>query len=314
MVELFRIDSTGRLHVLERYDFADETGDLETFLMDNPRILGNLVVLGRQVQTGSKEGRIDIIALDTEGQGQVAIVELKNTHCDESVIPQILRYARWAKKNPDFILSKAKGMQEELRVKGINVDKMDTTPRVILVAPSFDAELFGMSEDLAYDVDFLSVNRYRAGNEVFVVTEVEEVEERGVGVSRSQEKWDWASYKSKRDMSDKKLEIGMAMEQAIDGMLAGKGWDLKKSFQQGQVAWKRGFFRVFWISLDYYAEKVVFAFKAKEKPTAADLGLVPDDIMKWAQDSWGVVIPSKDFDMSIFAPVLEKAYEFITGR
>lgn len=312
MAELFRIGTDGKLQILDRQDFANEVADLEDFVIKNSRILGSIVVLDRQVRTGRKEGIVDILALDTEGQGQIVVVELKNVHCDESVIPQYLKYARWVKKNPDYVLRRIRERRPELEQKGIDVDKVDTNPRVILVAPSFDPELIRLSEDIGYEIDFLAISRYKMGNDTFVVTDLEEIEEHEVIATRPREIWDWLSYKTKLEQPDAKLEVAKALQEKIDKMVDEKGWDLKREFLKLAVAWKRGFFRAWWIELGYYANESVLVFKLREKPEATNVD--PSIFMEWGEHGWAVKVTSKDFDISTLVPIFAKAFEFVVRR
>ncbi len=314
MAELFRIDSSGKLQNVEREDFSDEIVDLEDFIVKNSKILGNVVVLDHQIRTGTKEGIVDILALDTEGQGQVVVVELKNIHADEYVIPQVLRYARWVKNNPDFVLGRIREKRAELEQKNINLEKIDTNPRIILVAPSFESELIKMSEDIGYAVDFLAISRYKMGNETFVVTDLEELEEHEVTTTRPREVWDWNHYKTKLEQPDAKLEAGRALEERINQFLTGKAWDLKKEVRKWAVVWRRGFFSAWWIELGYYANECVLIFKLQERPDAAAVGLTEADLMEWGEHGWAVKVPSKDFEIARFAPLFAKAYEFVGGK
>jgi hypothetical protein len=257
---------------------------------------------------------VDILALDTEGQGQVVVVELKNVHTNEEVIPQVLRYARWAKKNPDFVLRRIREKRTELEQMNINLEKIDTNPRIILVAPSFDSDLIRLSEDIGYEVDFLAISRYKMGNETFVVTDLEEPEEQEVTLTRPRETWDWITYKTKLEQPDGKLETGKAVEEKIDRILVEKKWDLKKDFRKLAVVWRRGFFRAWYIELGYYANECLLVFKLTDKPDAASVGMGKADFMQWGEHGWAVKIPSKDFDVSRFAPLFAKAYEFVGGR
>jgi hypothetical protein len=71
----------------------DQEQRLETWIAQDPAILGmELAVIGRQVQTEHR-GQIDILAIDP--QGSCVIIELKRGRTPREVVAQILDYASW---------------------------------------------------------------------------------------------------------------------------------------------------------------------------------------------------------------------------
>jgi len=68
--------------------------DLEDWVENDPSILGeNLLVIGRQVQISEVKDRIDLLALDTNGN--TVIIELKKGKIKDPVDIQSLRYASY---------------------------------------------------------------------------------------------------------------------------------------------------------------------------------------------------------------------------
>jgi hypothetical protein len=66
---------------------------LETWISNDPRIIGlDVLVIGRQIVTDFN-GRIDILAMDREGD--LTVIELKRDRTPRDVIAQILDYASW---------------------------------------------------------------------------------------------------------------------------------------------------------------------------------------------------------------------------
>jgi hypothetical protein len=80
-----------------RQDFSDEHFErhLEDLIEQNPNLLGDLLIIGRQVKTGRAE-RIDLLALDREGD--VVIVELKRGTAHRDIVSQINSYLTTARK------------------------------------------------------------------------------------------------------------------------------------------------------------------------------------------------------------------------
>lgn len=70
-MELYRIsqNNTQRLHLAP---FSDELTDMESFIQQHPEILGNVIILDRQIHRGGK-GRMDLLALDLEEKPRVQL-------------------------------------------------------------------------------------------------------------------------------------------------------------------------------------------------------------------------------------------------
>jgi hypothetical protein len=74
----------------------DREERLEDWIANDSSILGlNLLILGRQVQTGFG-GRIDLLAID--GSGNLVVIELKREKTPRDIVSQVLDYASWVKE------------------------------------------------------------------------------------------------------------------------------------------------------------------------------------------------------------------------
>lgn len=80
-----------------RRDFSDEhfESHLEDLLQTNPYLLGDLMIVGRQVRTERGE-RIDLVGLDR--MGDVVIIELKRGPAHREIVAQINSYLSTARK------------------------------------------------------------------------------------------------------------------------------------------------------------------------------------------------------------------------
>jgi RecB family endonuclease NucS len=91
VIQLFAVDA-GNLVPLRRTQLPKEDM-LETWITENPRILGlDLTIIGRQVHTDFG-GLIDILAMDREGN--LTIIELKRDKTPRDIVAQVLDYASW---------------------------------------------------------------------------------------------------------------------------------------------------------------------------------------------------------------------------
>ena len=91
MTTLYRI-ANGQLSEVKRSSLSNESM-LQDWIVKNPKLLGlDVLIVGREVPTGNK-GRIDILAIDQEGN--LFIIELKRGRTPRDVIAQVLDYASW---------------------------------------------------------------------------------------------------------------------------------------------------------------------------------------------------------------------------
>ena len=91
MTTLYRI-ANGELHKIGRSSL-DKESMLQGWIAENPKLLGlDVLVIGREVSTDNG-GRIDILAIDREGN--LTVIELKRDRTPRDVVAQILDYASW---------------------------------------------------------------------------------------------------------------------------------------------------------------------------------------------------------------------------
>jgi hypothetical protein len=317
MVDFYKIDKNGKLTKVQSYGFTDEPSDMQQFMVKNIQILGNVVILDQFYDT-REAGIMDIVGLDID-EKRVQIVELKNLPVDEKVIPQILKYAFWAKENPEYFRNKVvQKMEKELKEIIRDEREINYDPKIVLVAPSFSSQLLKQSQLLNVDVSFIEISRYKSADDLFVTVDYKEVEEAKRALPRGRQDWDWEKYRRELEISTEAMEIGQMMEKQIDALISNKGWDLKKSFIKGCIVYKHGWRNVFIIHPGYWVTKDCWiAFKLSEEPKKEDLSLLLTDMKtKWYPEyhDWYVRITRKDFEVTKLQPIFEKAYSYVTSQ
>ena len=75
--------------------------EFEKYIFENQDLLGDVIILHRQIRTGSRQGIPDMIGVDQDAR--ICILEMKNVEVVEDILPQVLGYAMWAETNPDSI-------------------------------------------------------------------------------------------------------------------------------------------------------------------------------------------------------------------
>src|SRR4030095_7800701 len=98
-MSLWKVSSQG-VHPVTQTAFKAENlleEKLEEWISENPKILGEpLLMIGRQVRIPDIKDRLDLLAVDPEGN--VVIIEIKRTELKDPVDIQALRYASYLSK------------------------------------------------------------------------------------------------------------------------------------------------------------------------------------------------------------------------
>src|SRR5437763_1296199 len=73
----------------------DDEARLETWVANDPSVLGmDVLLIGRQVSTPSG-GRVDLLAIDSEAN--TVVLELKRDKTPREIVAQTIDYASWVK-------------------------------------------------------------------------------------------------------------------------------------------------------------------------------------------------------------------------
>jgi hypothetical protein len=165
---------------------------IETWIADDPSILGlDVVIIGRQVET-AHGGRIDLLALDREGA--VWIIECKRDRTPREVIAQVLDYASWVRLLTDRDLDEIARQHRGKSLAAVFQDwaktslpeSLNTSHNMVVVATAFDEASKRIVEYLA-DEHGVSINAaffrvFDDGGQAFLASdwllEVERVVER----------------------------------------------------------------------------------------------------------------------------------------
>jgi len=324
MSSLYKIKPDGELLEIERAPFSDEPKELENFVMKNERILGNVVLLNRQVMLPNGN-RIDIWGLDTLELRPV-IVELKNVITGIEIIPQILPYYSFVKSHPDSLkfraLSDEKFMSKliSLEIDREKLDKgLEGDPKVILVAPRFKKELLDVVDYLNFDIDLVEIYRYKtdAGEFLVIVNKPQSTAPAKAAV-KVMEEWSWEKYQ-KEGISEKKIEIAKGIKDQLDVIVKREKIPVEPIFRKLYIPYQSGRSNVFWIDLGYTSwttGDVLITFYLDKKPDLEAEGIkIEYTKTKWNEEYnlWSIFF-NKAVDLSPLIPLIKKSYEYVTGQ
>lgn len=178
---------------LEEKPFKSEA-ELEQYVFDNQELLGgDISIIYRQIRTGSRQGIPDMLGVDQDAR--VCLIELKNVETDEDILPQALRYAMWAEKNPDAV--KAIWLEAKRKPDGVVPDWDNLDIRIVLIAPSFKNTVPAMAGRIGFKVDLVQIGRYCAKQNEFLVVDIvpAKAPEKGK-TTKVKGEWDWDFYQS----------------------------------------------------------------------------------------------------------------------
>lgn len=153
MANLFWKTRKGTQALLDKPFKTEE--EFERTVFSTAELLKDIFLLKRQVRGGNKVGIPDIVGVDKEGN--VCIIEMKNTEVDADIIPQVLQYAFWAETNPDSI--KALWLQCEDKPDDIEINWDKLQVRILIIAPTIRRSTLDLVNRINYPVDPIEVKR-----------------------------------------------------------------------------------------------------------------------------------------------------------
>ena len=296
--------------LLEPKPFASEA-EFEDYLVKNTKILGDIFILSKQTTSGTGKDRSDIIGIDNDNN--VVLIELKNEVVKEEIIPQVLRYAIWAKTHPDSLKAlwlQCKDKPDELKIEFDNL-----SIKIMIIAPTISRSVPQFVGEIKYPVELVEINRYQSGADEFVLVNPLEFEPEGkikttkTGLVTYSREW----YEENLGRNKDSIEPFFNIVEKIDRLVTKKGWDVKKKLNKWYIGWKSGFFNVFgviWIGTKSFG--IFFKIDEQELKNIR----IPIKPLRY-ESQWSQVlykIDSEDYDIETLLPLFEASLKNITGR
>jgi len=215
-------------------DFESELA-FEKYIFSNQDLLGDIVILYRQIHTGSKQGIPDMLGVDQDGN--ICIIEMKNIHVSEDILPQVLGYAIWADTNPDSI--KAIWLESKNKPDDIQIDWDSIQVRVIVIAPSFRPNVLKMTSKIGYPVDLIQIQRFSFEQDEFILVEtLEEKITKKPTITTTSTQWTWQYYEENHGKALTN-EFKRFVE-LLDIFGKEKGWNLPYNINKYYTGFKFG--------------------------------------------------------------------------
>jgi hypothetical protein len=272
-------------------------------------LLEDVYLLKRQVRGGKKPGIPDIIGVDSDGN--VCIVEMKNTAVDASILPQVLQYALWAESNPDSI--KSMWLEAPEQPEDVEISFEHYEVRIIVMAPSIDRSTLGLVDKINYPVDLVEVKRWVEGSSQFLlVNRLEADRPAKVRPVHGLEVYDREFYETHYNRTS--VQHFLKYAEDTTAFVRKSGWPLEPKFNKHYCGFKHGFFNAFgikWIGSKSFA----FFFKLPE-PVARRLSPKGIAMTRYERQWKEAVFRVEPGTTTVepFSPLFREAFETLTGK
>lgn len=304
MENLFLTNKEGTRILLSEQFKTEES--FEKMIFKTPEILEDIFLLKRQVRGGNKSGIPDIVGIDANGN--ICIIEMKNTNVDESIIPQVLGYAIWAENNPDSI--KALWLECKTKPDDLAINWDDFQVRILIIAPSILTSTLDFVNKINYPVDLIEVKRWvDGGDQILYVQYLEHKQIVKIKPASGLQTYDDEFYLHNYNTESAQAFLNYSRE--IESFVKSKGWPLDLKFNKQYSAFKAGFFNVFGIEWAGTRKIQIFAKISKEMAQGLPINM-SDYNDTWKQAVF-VLEPGKTKIQDYF-PVLEYVYKQFVGR
>ncbi len=213
----------------------DSESAFEKYVFNNQDLLGDIIILYRQIRTGSKQGIPDMLGVDQDAN--ICIIEMKNSQVSEDILPQVLGYAMWAETNPDSV--KAIWLESKDKPDDIQIDWDSIQIRVLVIAPSFRPNVLKMTSKIGYPVDLIQIQRFSFDEEEFILVEtLEDLTTQRPKVTTANQEWTWEYYEENHGKEPTR-EFKKLVE-ALDRFANEKGWNLPYNLNKYYTGFKFG--------------------------------------------------------------------------
>ena len=280
--------------------------EFERTVFETSELLEDIFLLKRQIRGGNKAGIPDIVGIDSDGN--VCIVEMKNSSVDSSIIPQVLQYAFWAETNPDSV--KSLWLECDDRPDDITITWESLQVRILVIAPSILRSTLDLVDKINYPVDLIEVKRWVEGDhEILLVNKLEAEPRKPTRPVTGQPIYDEGFYKT--IYNNTSVDQFLKYSRELEAYVKRQDWDLEIKYNKHYCGFKAGFFNAFgikWIGSKTFA----FFFKLpEEEAKGVDIQMTKYE-NQWKEAIY--YIDPKTTKISNLEPLFELAYKKLSGE
>mgnify|MGYP000515859363 FL=1 len=264
----------------------------------------------RQLQTYSRDERIDLVGIDNENN--ILVIEIKDETADESVIPQVMKYAFWVETHPDAI--KSIWLEQKNKAEDFTFDwEKEFSIKIMIIAPSFKPSVRKLINRITYPVELIEFKKFSDGqNDYIFLNKVLVEEEKPVKPVSTIREYDEKYYKE--HYNPKSAEEFWKLANKIEDYIKTKGWNLTRSNNKGYISFKYGFPIVF--GINFIGSKSFCLFFKIPKDVSDRIEIDGYEPYRY-EEEWKQVlykVESSNIDLEKFDPLFEAAYKNIVGE
>jgi hypothetical protein len=199
------------------FKFNDEVHAYQSFVRNNIKALGNLIIVSEQLLVKDiDKSFIDILALDIS-EKRLVILELKNVIAGDAIIGQAIKYFDYlirAEEDLKLLLSK---IDLDFSINEINMN-----PKIMLVVPDFKVQIIrSLSYVNSIDIQIVKFNSIQYDNHYEIIKEVyipgREYNEETIVEDNNYKIWNFEEYE-KEGIDNKKIILAKKFINFIDSL------------------------------------------------------------------------------------------------
>jgi len=279
-------------------------------LIFETNMIPDVFLLKRQLQTYTREERMDLVGIDNENN--ILIIEIKDETVDESVIPQAMKYALWVETHPDAI--KSIWLEQKNKPEGYVFDwEKEFNIKIMIIGPSFKPSVQRLVNRVTYPVELIEFKKFSEVEKDYIfLNKLIIEEEKPVKPVSTVRKYDEQYYKD--NYNPKSAGEFWELASKIENYIKDKKWNLDRSNCSFYISFKYGFPIVFGIT--FMGSKSYGLFFKIPKETVERISIEGHQMYRY-EEGWNQAlykVESADIDLGRFEPLIEAAYKNIVGE
>lgn len=307
MVDLYQV-SNGKVDAVKEYPFTSEIEDMKKFVKDNERLLGDIKIFADEATPPSKTIRSDLLAVDKDGN--IVILELKNTKVSTEAISQVLEYRTYWLKAIDTVKNFWSKYANERKDDALSEPEWTSfNPKIRIVASAIDEDLLEVAATNHLDIDFIEIRRYKKGQDVFVTVDTKDPGDFDFKPTpgRKNENYDWTYYE--KQFGAKWVDLARYYLNSLEQLMRERSWNLNIRYNKYYIAFKYNSRSPFALERSHVDKLSIVAGSLKE----SDEEPPSIDGLEWSWDKnwshWYLELVDKDLDVHKISATLQKAYD-----
>ncbi|MBI3074983.1 MAG: hypothetical protein HYY92_02080 [Parcubacteria group bacterium] len=281
--------------------------EIEEYLCNTGEFIDDDVfIIRNQIRAGNQRDIPDILAVDNDGN--IIIMELKNTTVDEDILPQVLKYAIWAKTNPDSV--KSLWLETKNRPDDLIIDWDNLSIKIVVIAPKIKKSVVRVADAINYELELIEIKKFFDGkNEFVLMSKIEDDKEyKNKITTKGKVEYNEEFYKSERNPNS--VSGFLTVEKKIEKYCADKKWDLQRNRNRSYIGFKhdtRLVFGIHWLGTLSFG-----LFFRIPKSVAMNTKIKGIELLRY-EDKWkqAVYIIDGKINLKDFDKVFQAAYKNI---